>query len=97
MPDTAANQACYPQPSSQASGVGSPLARLVGVICLSTGALLDSALGPHAGKGTSELGLLRRLASAFAAGDVMLADAFYCNYFLIAALQADSATNSSHF
>jgi hypothetical protein len=71
MPDTAANQACYPQPSSQASGVGSPLARLVGVICLSTGALLDSALGPHAGKGTSELGLLRRLASAFAAGDVM--------------------------
>ena len=87
MPDTAANQACYPQPSSQAPGVGSPLARLVGVICLSTGALLDAAMGPHAGKGTSELGLWRRLTSAFA-GDVMLADAFYCNYFLIAALQA---------
>jgi hypothetical protein len=88
MPDTAANQACYPQPSSQAPGVGSPLARLVGVICLSTGALIDAAMGPHAGKGTSELGLLRRLASAFSPGDVMLADAFYCNYFLIAALQA---------
>lgn len=44
--------------------------------------------GPHAGKGTSELGLLRKLVSAFSAGDVMLADAFYCNYFLIAALQA---------
>ena len=87
MPDTAANQACYPQPSSQAPGVGSPLARLVGVICLSTGALLDAAMGPHAGKGTSELGLWRRLTSAFSAGDVMLADAFYCNYFLIAALQ----------
>ncbi len=88
MPDTAANQACYPQPSSQAVGVGSPLARLVGVICLSTGALLDAAMGPHAGKGTSELGLLRKLVSAFACGDVMLADAFYCNFFLIAALQA---------
>jgi Transposase DDE domain len=88
MPDTAANQACYPQPSSQAPGVGSPLARLVGVICLSTGALLDAAMGPHAGKGTSELGLWRRLTSAFCCGDVMLADAFYCNYFLIAALQA---------
>ncbi len=87
MPDTAANQACYPQPSSQAVGVGSPLARLVGVICLSTGALLDAAMGPHAGKGTSELGLLRKLVSAFSSGDVMLADAFYCNYFLIAALQ----------
>jgi hypothetical protein len=88
MPDTAANQACYSQPSSLAVGVGSPLARLVGVICLSTGALLDAAMGPHAGKGTSELGLLRKLVSAFSAGDVMLADAFYCNFFLIAALQA---------
>ena len=88
MPDTAANQACYPQPSSQAVGVGSPLARLVAVICLSTGALLDAAMGPHAGKGTSELGLLRQLVSAFFPGDVMLADAFYCNFFLIAALQA---------
>jgi Transposase DDE domain. len=87
MPDTAANQACYPQPLSQAIGVGSPLARLVGVICLSTGALIDAAMGPFAGKGTSELGLLRKLEAAFSPGDVMLADAFYCNYFLIAALQ----------
>jgi hypothetical protein len=87
MPDTAANQARYPQLSSQAVGVGSPLARLVGVICLSTGALLDAAMGPFTGKGTSELGLLRRLEAAFSPGDVMLADAFYCNYFLIAALQ----------
>jgi hypothetical protein len=87
MPDTEANQARYPQLSSQAVGVGSPLARLVGVICLSTGALLDAAMGPFTGKGTSELGLLRRLEAAFAPGDVMLADAFYCNFFLIAALQ----------
>jgi hypothetical protein len=87
MPDTAANQACYPQLLSQAIGVGSPLARLVGVICLSTGALIDAAMGPFTGKGTSELGLLRQLAAAFAPGDVMLADAFYCNYFLIAAMQ----------
>jgi hypothetical protein len=59
MPDTAANQARYPQLASQAIGVGSPLARLVGVICLSTGALIDAAMGPFTGKGTSELGLLR--------------------------------------
>jgi Transposase DDE domain len=88
MPDTAANQACYPQLLSQAIGVGSPLARLVGVICLSTGALIDAAMGPFTGKGTSELGLLRQLAAAFSPGDVMLADAFYCNYFLIAAMRA---------
>jgi len=84
MPDTEENQAWYPQPSSQAEGVGFPLARLIGVICLSSGAVLDAAMGPHAGKGSSELGLLRSLGAAFSPGDVMLADAFYCNYFLIA-------------
>ena len=88
MPDTPQNQECYPQPSSQAEGVGFPLARVVGVICLATGAVIDAAMGPYAGKGSSELGLWRRLNTAFSPGDVMLADALYCNYFLIATLIA---------
>jgi Transposase DDE domain len=88
MPDTKENQACYPQPGSQAPGVGFPLARVVAVICLATGAVLDAAMGPYSGKGTSELGLLRQLSAAFQPGDIMLADAFYCNYFLIASLKA---------
>jgi len=67
--------------------VGFPLARLVGVICLSTGAVLEAAMGPQTGKGSGELGLLRAMPGAFAPGDVMLADALYCNYFLIASLQ----------
>ena len=86
MPDTQENQASYPQPSSQAQGVGFPLARLVGVMCLSTGGMMDAAMGPHSGKGNSELGLQRKLSAAFSPGDVMLADALYCNYFLIATL-----------
>jgi hypothetical protein len=65
MPDTPENQACYPQPNTQAPGVGFPLARLVRVICLSTGALMDAAMGPHAGKETGELGLLRRAGLGF--------------------------------
>ena len=85
MPDTPENQAVYPQPSTQAPGVGFPLARLVMVICLATGAAHDAALGPHSGKGSGELGLVRGLLDVFSAGDVMLADALYCNYFLIAA------------
>ena len=88
MPDTPENQAVYPQPSTQAAGVGFPLARLVMVICLATGAALDTAIGPHQGKGSGELGLVRRLLDGFNPGDVMLADALYCNYFLIAALMA---------
>jgi hypothetical protein len=88
MPDTSANQACYPQPSSQAKGVGFPLARLVGIICLSTGVVLEAAIGPYAGKGHGELGLFRNLLHRLSAGEVLLADALYCNYFLIATLQA---------
>ena len=59
MPDTPENQARYPQLSSQAAGVGFPLARLVGIICLSTGAVLGAAIGPFLGKGHSEHGLIR--------------------------------------
>ena len=89
MPDTPANQARYPQLSSQAPGVGFPLARLVGVICLSTGAVIDAAIGPFEGKGHSEHTLLRELLGALCAGDVVLADALYCSYWLIAMLQAE--------
>jgi hypothetical protein len=88
MPDTPENQERYPQPSTQTPGVGFPLARLVTVICLATGAALDAAIGPHSGKGTGELGLVRSLLEGFCPGDVMLADALYCNYWLIAALLA---------
>jgi hypothetical protein len=87
MPDTPANRSAYPQLSSQAAGVGFPIARLVTVICLSTGAVLEGQMGRFEGCGHSELDLLRSLLEAFVAGDVMLADALYCNYFLIAALQ----------
>ena len=51
MPDTPENQARYPQPRSQAAGVGSPLAGLVGIVCLSTGAVLEAAIGARASKG----------------------------------------------
>lgn len=88
MPDTASNQDSFPQPGSQGEGVGFPHARMVGVTCLSTGALLAAELGTHAGKGQGELGLLRRVEGAFERGDVVLADALYCSYFLLAELQA---------
>ena len=86
MPDTAANQAVYPQPQSQAEGVGFPQTTMVVVVCLSTGAALDAANGPYSGKGSGELGLFRSLVAAFQPGELMLADALYCNWFLIATL-----------
>jgi hypothetical protein len=88
MPDTPENQAVYPQSSTQGPGLGFAQARLVVLICLATGAVLNMAVGPHRGKGSGELSLVRTLYGDFQRGDVMLADALYCNYFLIATLMA---------
>ncbi len=89
MPDTEENQARYPQHGNQEPGVGLPLARLVGVISLAHGGgVLNAAMGPYQGKGTGEHGLFRPLMDTFVEGDVMLADGYYCSYFLIADMQA---------
>ena len=88
MPDTPRNQALYPQHGNQKSGAGFPIARLVGVLSLANGAVLDVAMGPYKGKGTGEHALFRELLQCFSKGDIMLADSYYCSYFLIAALMA---------
>ena len=88
MPDTPQNQEVYPQPDSQKQGLGFPIARLVGAISLSTGAVLDYAIGPYQGKATGEHALLRTILDCFSRGDIMLADRYYCTYFLIAMLQS---------
>src|SRR5262249_20248796 len=88
MPDTARNQAAYPQPSSQAPGLGFPIARLLVVFSLAVGTVLEAARGRYQGKQTSELALLRMVLDEFRPGDIVLADRFFCSYWVIAALQA---------
>lgn len=87
MPDTPANQSVYPQSHSQAPGLGAPLARLVGLICLGSGAVLDCALGSVRGTGSDEQALLRTRLDALKPGDVLLGDAYYATYFLLGALR----------
>lgn len=87
MPDTAANQATYPQPSTQKPGLGFPLCRIVGITCLSSGALLDAAIGHFNGKGGSEQALLRSILDTLQTGDILLGDALFPTYFLICDLQ----------
>jgi hypothetical protein len=77
MPDTPENQALYPQPDGQKPGLGFPIARLVGVISLAMGSLLDYAIAPYQGKQTGELALLRSILSCFFPGDILLADRYY--------------------
>jgi hypothetical protein len=83
LADTAANQAAYPQSSSQKPGLGFPICRLVALLCLASGALLDAALGPCQGKGSDEQSLLRTLLDSLQDGDILLGDAFYATYFLL--------------
>jgi putative transposase len=88
MPDTPANQAAYPQPRSQAPGLGFPIARLLVIFSLAVGTVLEAAVGPYQGKQTSELALLRTVLDQFRPGDIVLGDRFFCSYWAIAALQA---------
>ena len=80
MPDTVQNQQAYPQPVAQKPGIGFPLARIAAVFSLSCGAVLDLGLCRYAGKGQSELGMLRTLWNIFRPGDVMLADRLMCSW-----------------
>lgn len=86
MSDTPANQAEYPQSGEQKPGLGFPLTMLVGLISLSSGAMLRWANGPCRGKGTGEQALFRSLIPHLSEGDIILADRFYCTYFTIAML-----------
>jgi hypothetical protein len=88
MPDTPENQAVYPQQNGQKPGLGFPIARIVGLICLGSGAVLDAAMGPFKGKGASEHTLFRQLLDSLERGDIVLADRYYCSYWLIALLLA---------
>jgi hypothetical protein len=86
MPDTVDNQAAYPQPTCQAEGLGFPLARLVVLLSLATAMVKDMAIGPYAGKETGELALLRELVGQLKPGGILVADRYYCSYFMIALL-----------
>jgi len=86
LPDTKDNQKTYPQQSRQKQGLGFPIARMVAIISLSSGAILDGAMGAYKGKGASEHSLFRQILDGINLGDIVLADRYYCSYFIIALL-----------
>ncbi|MCP3995652.1 MAG: IS4 family transposase [bacterium] len=86
MPDTEANQIEYPQQKGQKPGLGFPITRMVVLLSLATGMLCDMAMGSYQGKETGEPALFRELLDQLAQGDIVLADRYYCSYFMIAML-----------
>ena len=87
MPDTAENQAEYPQQKNQKPGCGLPIARVLVVFSLAVGTVLEVAIRPYQGKLTGENSMLRTLHGSFAAGDVVLADRYFSGWFDLALLQ----------
>ena len=87
LPDTPANQAASPQSHNQKPGLGFPLCRIVGLVCLGSGAVLNAAIGGYSGKGSDEQSLLRSILDTLEQDDLLLGDAFYATYFLLRELR----------
>ncbi len=99
MPDTPENQQAYPQPPQQQPGLGFPLARMAAFFSLSCGAVVDLAICRYAGKGNSELGMLRQLWDLLRPGDIMLADRYMCAWheiYLLKQRRIDTVTRLHH-
>jgi len=72
MPDTAENQAVYPQQKTQKPGCGFPIARILTIFSLSVGTVLDAAIGKYHGKQTGENSLFRRLVSGHGFREILV-------------------------
>src|SRR6516225_4308594 len=86
MPDTPANQGAYPQLRNQVPGLGFPRMRVVVLLAFATACLIGAALGPCKGKGTGETELFRALLARLDAGDLVVADRYYCSWWIVALL-----------
>jgi hypothetical protein len=84
MPDTKENQEIFPQQKGQKKGIGFPIARIVVVMSLTVGTVLDYAIGAFKGKGTGESSLLRSIFDCIEQDDILLGDRYYPSFFLIA-------------
>jgi Transposase DDE domain len=80
MPDTPENQAEYPQHALQKPGCGFPIARIVVLISLAIGSVLDAAIGAGQGKLTGEMALIRTLHGRLRPRDIVLADSYYSSF-----------------
>jgi Transposase DDE domain len=80
-PDTPENQQVYPQQSVQRPGCGFPIIRIVALLNLATGMLVNWATGNWF---DHEVPLLQTLWDCLLPGDVLLADRGFCNWALLA-------------
>jgi hypothetical protein len=88
MPDTPDNQRVFPQSGSQKPDLGFPIARTCAVLSLDCACIEAIAIGPYAGKNASEMALLRQVIGIFKPGEVLLADRYFCSFWILAMLKS---------
>ena len=86
MSDTKDNQKYFPQHKNQKKGAGFPIVRVVAVMSLTIGTVIDYAVDAYKGKGTGESTLLRRIFDCIEKDDIALGDRYFPNFFLMADL-----------
>lgn len=84
MPDTALNQAKYPQ-HEQKKGCGFPIMKFVGLFCLNSGAWIATAKSHF---NVHESRLFTRLLRHLRKGDTLITDRGFCSYWAAATLTA---------
>jgi hypothetical protein len=88
MSDSAPNQAAYPQHGNQTPGCGFPIAKVVVMFSLITGAVVVACIAPWA---MSEIVMSRLLYLQLEGGEVVLADQAYGSYCDLALVQQQGA------
>ncbi|EDX73794.1 Transposase, IS4 family protein [Coleofasciculus chthonoplastes PCC 7420] len=88
MSDTPLNQTEYPQHSNQTLGCGFPIAKIVVMFSLATGAALEILIAPFR---TGEVTLARQLYPKLMPDDVVLADRAFGSYVDLVLIQQYSA------
>jgi hypothetical protein len=88
MSDTPHNQAEYPQHANQEPGCGFPIAKIVVMFSLATGAALEVLIAPFR---TGEVTLARQLYPQLVPGDVVLADRAFGSYVDLVLVQQQQA------
>jgi hypothetical protein len=78
----------FPLSKRQKAKNSLPMTRVVGLFSLSTGGLLDVAVGAYCGKNTGEHMLMRELIPTLNQGELVLGDGLYPSYFCIATLMS---------
>jgi hypothetical protein len=81
MPDSADNQHHFPATNRQRNPLEFPVVRIVVILCRTTGALLNAAIGPYQGKESGETSLLKTMLPSFKPGDVSVFDRYYAGFF----------------